>query len=142
MMLAARMPVSMQPNFVCRKLAALLRKISCKRAPESRTRSACPGGGLEDALLRQAVAALGRGHHDGRADAQLLPGLLQPLAQQIVPALVGGRIFQQQSYAQGRGLAGRSRQDGGETKNGQQDGQAQQPGDIKAFFHVRLPAAY
>ncbi|WP_337441567.1 hypothetical protein, partial [Desulfovibrio sp.] len=46
------------------------------------------------------------------------------------------------SYAQGRGLAGRSRQDGGETKNGQQDGQAQQPGDIKAFFHVRLPAAY
>ena len=101
-----------------------------------------PGGGPEDALLRQAVAALGRGHHDGRADAQLLPGLLQPLAQQIVPALVGGRIFQQQSYAQGRGLAGRSRQDGGETKNGQQDGQAQQPGDIKAFFHVRLPAAY
>ena len=101
-----------------------------------------PGGGLEDALLRQAVAALGRGHHDGRADAQLLPGLLQPLAQQIVPALVGGRIFQQQSYAQGRGLAGRSRQDGGETKNGQQDGQAQQPGDIKAFFHVGLPAAY
>ena len=41
MMLAARMPVSIQPNFVCRKLAALLRKISCKRAPESRTRSAC-----------------------------------------------------------------------------------------------------
>ena len=25
---------------------------------------------------------------------------------------------------------------------GQQDGQAQQAGDIKAFFHVRLPAAY
>ena len=101
-----------------------------------------PGGGLEDALLRQAVAALGRGHHHGGAHAQFLLGLFQTLAQKIVPAPVGGRIFQQQGHAQARGIAGRRGQGGGNAKNGQQDGQAQQAGDIKAFFHVGLPAAY
>ena len=101
-----------------------------------------PGGSLEDGLLGKAVAAPGRGHHHGGTDPELLPGLFQALAQKVVPALVGGRVLQQQGHTQAGGPAGRRGRGGGQAHDGQQDGRQQQAGDINGFFHGRLPAAY